>query len=180
MSSLNLGNALEQKGDFATARRLYEDALRIQRKVYGDRHPRVAQALSDLAEMFLTLREPGRAEPPAREALGIRREALSPTHADLGRSLSILGAVRLAAGSPEEAEPLLRSGLEVLRKALPQDHWRIGEAESRLGACLAALGRSREAEPLLDDGYRRVLRGRGSASLKTQAALARLRAFRPA
>ncbi|HEX5042525.1 MAG TPA: serine/threonine-protein kinase [Candidatus Polarisedimenticolaceae bacterium] len=180
MSLLNLGNALEEKRDFHAAQRLYEDALRIQRKAFGDGHPRVALALSDLAEMYLTLGDPKRAEPPAREALAIRREALSPAHADLGRSLSILGAVRLAAGSPEEAEPLLRQGLDVLRAALPPGHWRVGEAESRLGACLDALGKRGEAEPLLEDGYLRVLQGRGPASLKTQAALARLRARSPA
>ena len=180
MGLLNLGNALEQQGDFATARGLYEDALRIQRKVYGDAHPRVAQVLSDLAEMYLTRGDPGKAEPPAREALEIRRATLSATHADLGRSLSILGAVRLAAGSPQEAEPLLRDGLRILRAALPPTHWRVGEGESRLGACLAALGKAGEAQPLLLDGYGRVLRGRGPASLKTQAALARLRAFHPA
>ena len=42
MSLGNLGDRLEQKGDLSAARPLYEEALRIQRKVFGDEHPRCA------------------------------------------------------------------------------------------------------------------------------------------
>ena len=61
MSLSNLGDLLEQEGDLAGARPLYEEALRIERRTLGNEHPRSAIVLAHLADLSLAQGDLGRA-----------------------------------------------------------------------------------------------------------------------
>ena len=78
----NLALLYQNQGQFEEAESLYQRALAIDEKVYGQDHLEVATDLSSLANHY---RDQGRyeeAEPLYQRALAIREKTLGPEHPD--------------------------------------------------------------------------------------------------
>jgi tetratricopeptide (TPR) repeat protein len=79
------------EGEYAKAEPLYQEALRIQRKVLGPEHPDTANSLDNLAGLYQAMGEYAKAEPLRHEALRIRQKVLGPDHPETAVSLNNLG-----------------------------------------------------------------------------------------
>lgn len=146
----------------------------MRRKVFGDRHLKVAQSLNNLAFILIAEGHPEAAEPLGREALSIADERLPPDHSNRGVFLRNLATALVAQGKGDEAETLAREALAVFRASKSAPPWRIPDAESVLGSCLAAQGRFEGAEPLLLGSYPILKADPGDGARYAPAALQRI------
>ncbi len=87
------------------------------RKRWGPDHPDVATSLNNLAELYDSKGEYGRAEPLYQRALAIFEKALGPDHPDVASSLNNLAELYQAKGEYDRAEPLYQRALAISGKS---------------------------------------------------------------
>ena len=118
----NLARLLQDQGDLAEARPLYERALAIHEKVLGPEHPHTATVLNNLA---LLLRDEGDlagAGPLFERALAIREKMLGPEHPDTATNLNNLARLFHDKGDFAVARPLFERALVIREKVLGPEH----------------------------------------------------------
>jgi tetratricopeptide (TPR) repeat protein len=149
----NAGFYLHQRGQYAEAEPLYQQALTIREKMCGQEHPDTAESLSKLAWLFREQGKYAKAERLDQRALDIREKVLGPEHSEAATSLNNLASIYYDQGRYMEAEPLFRRALSIKEKTLGPDHRETATSLNNLALLYISQGRSREAEPL----YRRSL-----------------------
>ena len=140
-----LGRLEHNRGRYAEAERYLQQALKLQRKVLGLRHPEVARTLSRLSVVRVDAGRLPAAEALLRQALAIQRQALEPGHPDLVDTLNNLALALHYQGSLEQAEALYREALGLYRARLGDEHPVVADALNNVGAVVQALGRTDEA-----------------------------------
>ena len=119
----------------------------------GAEHPSVAPFLANLAMMYKTRGDYGRAEQPYQRALDIREKALGAEHPSVAASLNELASLYGAKGEYERAEILYERALAIREKALGAEHPSVATSLNNLASVYEARGDYRRAEPL----YQRAL-----------------------
>jgi len=145
----NLGGLLADRGDHRGAEATFREALELNRRVYGDRHPRVALNLTNIS---FALRRQGRAAQavaPLAEAVAIDREVYGGDHVIVARLLAVLGIARQEAGDLVGAEECFAEALPVLAARLPAGSTKLADARLGLGQLRIRQGRFAEAEPIV-------------------------------
>jgi tetratricopeptide (TPR) repeat protein len=143
-----LGAILEVQARYVEAQGELEAALSTRERLFGSRHPLVAETLDKLG---LVYRQRGRlpeAEGMYQKAVAILRSR--PVAVELGTALNNLGNVLAAGGRRMEAEAALREAIEVWEKLLGPEHANIAAALSNLSTLARSRHRYAEAETLLD------------------------------
>jgi tetratricopeptide (TPR) repeat protein len=145
---------LQEQGDLASARTLYERALAIREKVLGPQHPATATSLNNLALLLQEQGDLAGARELYERALSIYENALGrdnefgPEHPDTNLTRANLASVRLAQGAPSEALVLSEAALAAHDKVLGVDHpWTKASAGVNANA-FDALRRADEAAAL--------------------------------
>jgi tetratricopeptide (TPR) repeat protein len=140
------GVYLRERGDFAAARPLQQQALAMREKTLGEDHADVAQSLTDLAILFTDQGRYGEAEPLYARALDIWENALGPEHASVGTCLNSIGCLRYEQGRYAEAEQPLQRALAIWEKTLGPNHLNVALVAGNLGGVYNAMGRYAEAQ----------------------------------
>ena len=96
----NLARLLQDQGDLAGARPLFERALAIREKALGPEHPDTATSLNNLAVLLQAQGDLAGARPLYERALAIREKALGPEHPDTILTRDNLANLRRADGAP--------------------------------------------------------------------------------
>ena len=109
-------------GRYATALRHLEDLLELSRREYGERSPKTAAALNDLANLLNDMDRRREAERLYRQALEIGRETLGEGHPAYANWLNNLATLLTITDRRDEAEPLYRQALEIGRETLGEGH----------------------------------------------------------
>jgi tetratricopeptide (TPR) repeat protein len=73
-----LGGVLMQMDDLAAARSCFEEALQVQRRVLGPRHPEIAETLRPYAAVLVSLHEPQLARDSLEEAIALWEAVVGP------------------------------------------------------------------------------------------------------
>ena len=81
------------KGDLAAAEPLYREALEVQRKTLGNRHPSTLASISNLGGLLYAKADLAAAELLLHEALEVRRETLGERHPDTLTAINSLNAL---------------------------------------------------------------------------------------
>src|SRR5439155_366580 len=137
----NVARVLEETGDYAGARPLYERALAIKEKALGPDHPDVARSVGNLANLLWSSGDYPRARPLFERSLAIHEKALGPEHPDVARSLSNLANLLLSTGDSAGARPPDERALAIRLKVLGPDHPDVAITLSNLAEVDLALGR---------------------------------------
>jgi len=158
--SLNtLADVLGRRDRFAEAEELHREALALQVRSLGPRHPGVAATLTLLGHRVARDRLAGARELYER-ALEIRRSSLAPDHPLVAASLMDLGRIARASGDPGEAEAAFREAIEIRRRSLGAEHPGVAASMVYLADLYRELRNDgRRAEAL----YRRALEIQRSA-----------------
>jgi eukaryotic-like serine/threonine-protein kinase len=143
-----VGRAYGRLGVDDRARALLEEAVPLARRVHGNEHVRVAQALNDLGVVLRRAGESAAAQPLLDEALALRRRLLGDEHPEVAVTLVERGRLHMDAGERGQAETMFRESLRIRRAALGDDHSETSTSLSELGLLLWTSGDAAGAEPL--------------------------------
>jgi tetratricopeptide (TPR) repeat protein len=143
-----LGGVYDALGLYPRAESMFRDALDTRKRLFGERHAKVAESMHLLASALYHQRKAVEAEPLFRTALDIRRSALSPTDPLIGQSLNNLALALSFQGKLAEAEKLQREALALQIRLLGSNHLDVATSLHNLGSALSAQRRYLEAEPL--------------------------------
>ena len=135
-------------GNVAGAEVLLREIVEIGRRIYGERHPTVANYLQNHATALVRLGHLEEARVTYERVADIYREALDPGNHLRALPLLSLSGIHLAQERPARAEALAREALGILREALPAGHFITGVAECRVAQSLVALQKPADAGPL--------------------------------
>ncbi len=126
-------------GDLAGSITAYEQALAIERRLYGDTHWRVGLTRSNLAESWLARGRHDAAGPEFEAALAILARTLAPDDARLALPRKGLGLVALAEGHYEQAGAHFEAALALVDGTTePQE---LADLRFALARALAGAGR---------------------------------------
>ena len=117
-----IGIAYYTLGKYQEAINHYEQALSIDREVYGERHPNVATSLNNLGEAWGALGKYEKAIEYYEQALSIDREVYGERHPDVARDLNNLGGAWNALGKYEKARKYLTMSYKMCVETLGENH----------------------------------------------------------
>ena len=117
-----LAQELQAQGMCDEAEPLYREALKMDRKALGCRHPNTLTAINNLGQLLRFKGDLAAAKLLCREALERRRETLGDRHPDTLSSITDLSQLLLDEGDLAAAEPLQREVLIVRRETLGRRH----------------------------------------------------------
>jgi tetratricopeptide (TPR) repeat protein len=133
-----LGNALRLKALRSEARAHYLNALAIRHQLLGDRHPMVANTLSNLGASYVEEGDPAGARPHLLAALAIL--ALIPEHRSYPHVLKNLGELEAMVGDHEAARRYHEAALAVRVRQLGPDHRSVAASLALVGDELRETG----------------------------------------
>ena len=150
---INLAAVLKADNAFDAAKPLYQRALSIAERSYGNAHPTTAACLDNLAGLLYAGQDFTAAEDYYQRALGIAEQAFGPAHPATAASAHNLGTVMDAREQFKAAEELFRRALDIRQAVYGDDHMDTASSLHNLAGVLDAMGRYPEAEPM----YRRAV-----------------------
>jgi non-specific serine/threonine protein kinase/serine/threonine-protein kinase len=154
-SMINLGDVLNDKGDYVQALQLMDEAIPILQETHGKESIGAAWGLLLKASTHLSAGELERAEELFRECIAIRERLYGKQHWRVASAKAWLGAVLVAMGRNEEVIPILNEAIEILetKSGALASPLPLAFAGACLGGALVALGKFAEAESLLLTSY---------------------------
>ncbi len=114
---------------------LYQRALAIREQHLGPEHPYTANALSNLANLYLAQRRYREAEPLYRRSLAIREQHFGPPHLDSDDHLHTLANFYVTQGWYREAESLYQRILAIREQRLGPLHYRTANILNNQSPC---------------------------------------------
>lgn len=146
----SLGNVLRLQGDLPAALAAHQTALRSNRVVLGDAHPRVGRNLHNVAGVLRMMGRLGEARARYEEALAIKTAALGE-HPDTALTRNSLGLVEYAAQDWAAARAHWLAALAIFEA---HDHADRALVTYNLGRVALAEGDANEAQRLARQAIR--------------------------
>ena len=144
-----LGGVYEALGLYPRAETMFRDVLALRKKLFGERHVKVAESLHLLASALYHQRKAAEAERLFREALDIRTTLLGPNDPLVAQSLNNVALALSFQGKLTEAERFQRDALALQMKLLGSNHLDVATSLHNLASTLAAQRKYSNAEPFL-------------------------------
>lgn len=141
----SVGKVYNVLGDYETARRLVEEALRLSEETLGPHHRQTASSASTLANIHNRQGNYARADTLHLRAIAGLTALLGPDHRSTLRARSNRAEMLGDLGRPEEAEALLAEVVEARIRELGPDDKDTLYGIANLAQARHALGRSGEA-----------------------------------
>jgi tetratricopeptide (TPR) repeat protein/predicted Ser/Thr protein kinase len=140
----NLANALpkEQRKERID---LYERALTIIKKHYGETHPWVGGMMVNIALIHVDLEEYEQAQQVYKDALALQEKSLGSEHVDLISTLFNLADAHSRAGEHEDAIREAERAVEIRKTSSGADHPQFGVALLPYARVLRLAGRHQDA-----------------------------------
>lgn len=141
-----LANAHFYAGNYAISDTLNHRVLAMDRKLYGERHPHVADDLLNLGAIQFEWQHYPEAERYDRQALEIIRAWYGNNHPETASSLTLLGRALVSQKKLDEAAVILREAVGIQERAYGPVHPRVASALNELGRTAQQQGRLDDAE----------------------------------
>lgn len=130
------GFALQSIGDFTRAERLYLPSLVLFEAATAPHPSWLADAYSQLANLYFQRGQEAEMVPLLRDALIWRERADPPDDKQLRETITNLAFALQAVGELDEAEALFRRALALVRRMTPEDKKEIGFASDFLAMAI--------------------------------------------
>ncbi|HVO59636.1 MAG TPA: serine/threonine-protein kinase [Terriglobales bacterium] len=141
-----LANAHFYAGHYDVSDALNRRALAMQRQIYGDRHPVVADTLINLGAIQFQAGHYAESEHFNRQALDIVQAWYGNNHPETADTMTILGQSLTYQNRFDEAAVLLRQSLSILEHVYGPVHPRVAYALNELGQVAIRQGKLDDAE----------------------------------
>ncbi len=162
-SLTELANSHFYSGHYAVSESLNQRVLAMDRKLYGDRHPHVADDLINLGAIKYDLGHYPEAEQFDRQALDITQSFYGQNHPATASALTILGRTLVSEGKNDEAAGLLQQALQIEEQIYGKVHPRVAGTLNELGKIAQQQGKLNDADAdfrRMADIYRAVYNGK--------------------
>jgi serine/threonine-protein kinase len=147
-----LGDAEVYLGKYGEAEAADRQALAVDRATYGERHPHIAEDLSNIAQIDELRGRYAEAEPLERESLAIMQGWYGPEHPETARKMTTLSATLLYENRDAEADGLLARALAIQERVYGSESVHVAYVVNAMGMLNLHEKRYDEAER----DYRRV------------------------
>ncbi len=161
-SLYELANVHFYAGHYQESQALNRRVLEINRKTYGERHPRVAEAFVNLGAIQHELGNYKEAEKLHRQALEINQAFYGGKHYRTASNLTMIARALLFQKDNDQAVDLLREALSIQEEVFGPDHPRVASAMNELGNIAIMRGQLDEAKTRflrMVDIYRKIYPG---------------------
>lgn len=158
-----LANARFYHGDYAISDSLNKRALAMDRKIYGNHHPNVAEDLINLGAIQFQLGHYPEDERYQREALSILQSFYGKDNQEVSSVMTALARALIPQGRIDEAADLLRQSLAIQERVYGLVHPRVAATVGELGKVAQRQGKLDDAEAdfrRMADIYRKVYDGK--------------------
>jgi eukaryotic-like serine/threonine-protein kinase len=132
-------------GRYTVSDSLNRLVLAMDRRIYGDRHPDIADGLINLGAIQTVLGRYEEAERFHREALDILRGYYGDDHQETASSMTMLAQTLSYQDRPAEALALLGPALAIRERVYGPDHPRVATTLNGLGTTARAAGDTKAA-----------------------------------
>jgi tetratricopeptide (TPR) repeat protein len=170
----DLGILYGENGDYDQAENLYLDSIAMYRRLFGDKHLKIAEGLSNLAYVLQQKGNLATSESTYRQALAMERELLGGVNPGVANTLNNLAFVQYDRGDVQRALATLREALAVYRKLFPQDHPDVAAVNNRVGFWLTLAGDYPAADRHIQEGLAMRRRLFGSTNPNVASSLENL------
>jgi serine/threonine-protein kinase len=155
-----LGTAQYENGDYAGGERSIREALALERRSFGEVHPRYALALGELANLRDRMGAGAEAESLFRRVIVLDSLTIGMNHRNTAADLANLGMHYYYDSQYREAIPYIAHALEIRMKVLGHENQETATGLDQMGMALAAAGESDSGVVLMREALairRRVL-----------------------
>jgi eukaryotic-like serine/threonine-protein kinase len=142
----DLANCQFYLGRYAESDFLNRRGLELDRQLFGDRHPNVAEDYLNLAAVQYEWGHYDQAEKFDRQALDIIESYYGKDHPETSSVLTILGRALVAEGKIDEANIVLHEALAKQEQAYGKTHTQVALTVNELGKVALQRGNLDEAE----------------------------------
>ena len=159
----SLANTHFYAGRYEASEDLNRRVLAIDRRLYGPRHPHVADDLLNLGNIALIRARAAEAAPQFREALSILEAWYGQDHPETASAMTILAQSLSQQQQFDEASSLLRRALATQERVYGSVHPRVAFVLNELGLVATRRQAWDEAETMLSRAeavYRAIYKGR--------------------
>ena len=159
----DLANANFYAGHLDISNSLNQRVLIMDRQLYGDRHPNVAEDLINLGAIQTEWGHYAETERDYWQALDIIQNFYGKDHPETASVMTVLGRSLVAQGKYDEAADMLRESLGIQERVYGPVHPRVASALGELGKVAMQQGKLDEAEADFrrqSDIYRSVYNGK--------------------
>jgi len=111
---------------------LAKRSLKLREAALGQKHPLVAESLTNLAELYLSTSRAAEAEPLLKRALAIYEINPDTNGLIVGKTLDRLAAFRAASSDLKKAEELFRRAIAIKEKAAGPNHAEVAFSKDSL------------------------------------------------
>ena len=143
-----LGMALENKGSYADAIKVYEEAVRL-RSGKRDTTPELAAAMTGLVNNYFYLGNYAVADSLGKIVLALSRKLYGEHHPHVADDLINLGAIQYELGKYAEAEKFDREALAIQKAWYGPNHYATASALTMVGRAMRPQNKMHEADSVL-------------------------------
>jgi tetratricopeptide (TPR) repeat protein len=148
-----LGWIHREMGDARQALEYYEQALSIDKEVYGDRHPTVALRLNNIGSAWYALGEHKKALEYYEQALSIDKEVYGDRHPTVALRLNNIGSAWDDLGEHKKALEYYEQALSIDKEVYGDRHPTVALRLNNIGSAWDALGDSPHAKEYFQQAY---------------------------
>jgi serine/threonine protein kinase/tetratricopeptide (TPR) repeat protein len=131
---MELANTHFYAGDYSASDSLNRVLLAMDRQIYGERHPYVADALINLGAVQAQLGNYDEAERIYRDGIQIMEAYYGPDHHRTAASITVLARALIYEEKTEEAEELLRRAVAIRERVFGSNHPTVASTVNELGS----------------------------------------------
>ncbi|HKI18821.1 MAG TPA: tetratricopeptide repeat protein, partial [Isosphaeraceae bacterium] len=113
---------LRARGRFREAISPVQQSLAIRRRLLGEDHRLVADALNRLGLLYFSQLELDQADAPYQQAATIRKRVLGEDHPDYAESLNNLATIAMKRARPGQAEEMLKRAKEIMKTSFGEQN----------------------------------------------------------
>jgi tetratricopeptide (TPR) repeat protein/predicted Ser/Thr protein kinase len=145
-SMTELANSHFYAGHYDVSDSLNRRVLAMDRRLYGERHPHVADDLINLGAIQLELGHFADAERYDREALDITARWYGPSHQETASAMTLLSRALVSEKRYADAAGMLEQALVIQEHVYGAVHPRVASTLNELGRAAVSLGQLDKAE----------------------------------
>jgi tetratricopeptide (TPR) repeat protein len=136
----NLASVYYQQGNFEGARALFERALKIFEKQYGEEHPNVAVLVNNLGMVMQASGDLASAHAMYERALKNGEANFGPDHPNIAIRVNNLGSVMKTSGDLAGARTMFERALKIDEASFGPDHPNVARDVNNLGGVMKTSG----------------------------------------